>query len=90
MTRAKNDESGAGQGPRAMSKTAKSYKETLNLPVTRFDMKANLTVREPQIQARWREQDLYGQVRRPGLGGHARFCTTALPMPMVKSTWGRP
>ncbi|MBV8311379.1 MAG: class I tRNA ligase family protein, partial [Planctomycetaceae bacterium] len=47
-----------------MSKNAKPYKETLNLPVTRFEMKANLKVREPQIQARWREQDLYGQVRQ--------------------------
>ncbi len=47
-----------------MSTNAKPYKDTLNLPVTRFDMKANLTLREPQIQARWSEQDLYGQVRR--------------------------
>ena len=47
-----------------MSTKAKPYKDTLNLPVTRFDMKANLTVREPQIQARWRERDLYGQVRQ--------------------------
>ena len=31
-------------------------------------MKANLTVREPQIQARWREQDLYGQVRQARAG----------------------
>ena len=47
-----------------MSTNAKPYKDTLNLPVTRFDMKANLTLREPQIQARWSQQDLYGQVRR--------------------------
>lgn len=46
-----------------MSTNAKSYKETLNLPVTKFDMKANLTVREPQFQARWREQDLYKKIR---------------------------
>jgi isoleucyl-tRNA synthetase len=31
-------------------------------------MKANLTVREPQIQARWREQDLYAKVRRARAG----------------------
>ena len=43
-----------------MSTNAKPYKETLNLPVTAFDMKANLTVREPKLQDRWREQDLYG------------------------------
>src|SRR3954449_3653640 len=51
-----------------MSTQAKPYKETLNLPVTRFDMKANLTAREPQIQARWREQDLYGQIRKARAG----------------------
>ena len=42
-----------------MSTSAKPYKDTLNLPVTKFDMKANLAVREPQIQARWSEHDLY-------------------------------
>ena len=55
-----------------MSTNAKPYKETLNLPVTRFDMKANLTVREPQIQARWREQDLYAQVRQARAGPAAQ------------------
>jgi isoleucyl-tRNA synthetase len=47
-----------------MSTKTKPYKDTLNLPVTRFDMKANLSVREPQIQDRWQELDLYGQVRQ--------------------------
>ena len=51
-----------------MSTNAKPYKETLNLPVTRFEMKANLTVREPKIQARWRELDLYGQIRAARAG----------------------
>jgi isoleucyl-tRNA synthetase len=51
-----------------MSTTAKPYKETLNLPVTRFEMKANLTVREPLIQARWQVQDLYGQLRKARAG----------------------
>ena len=46
-----------------MNTEAKPYKDTLNLPVTRFDMKANLTVKEPQRQALWREVDLYAQVR---------------------------
>ena len=72
-----------------MSTNAKPYKETLNLPVTRFDMKANLTVREPQIQARWREQDLYGQIRAgPRRPAAARSCTTARPTPTARSTWG--
>jgi isoleucyl-tRNA synthetase len=51
-----------------MPSHAKPYKETLNLPVTRFDMKANLTAREPQMQARWREQDLYGAIRAARAG----------------------
>jgi isoleucyl-tRNA synthetase len=55
-----------------MSTNAKPYKDTLNLPVTRFDMKANLTVREPQRQGRWREEDLYGQVRRARAGRSRR------------------
>ena len=58
-----------GQGNQSgMSTNAKPYKDTLNLPVTRFEMKANLTVREPQIQARWREEDLYGQIRQARAG----------------------
>jgi isoleucyl-tRNA synthetase len=46
----------------------KPYKDTLNLPVTRFEMKANLAQREPEIQARWREQDLYTKVRQARAG----------------------
>ncbi|MHB1558918.1 MAG: isoleucine--tRNA ligase, partial [Isosphaeraceae bacterium] len=51
-----------------MPPTTKPYKETLNLPKTGFDMKANLTAREPQFQARWQEQDLYAQLRRARAG----------------------
>ena len=29
------------------------YKDTLNLPLTDFPMKANLNQREPEILARW-------------------------------------
>jgi len=39
------------------------YKNTLNLPHTDFPMKANLANREPGVLARWREIDLYGQLR---------------------------
>ncbi len=35
------------------------YKDTLNLPVTDFAMKANLPQREPDILARWQEIDVY-------------------------------
>ena len=55
-----------------MSTDAKPYKDTLNLPVTRFDMKANLTAREPQFQARWRQQDLYARIREARAGREPR------------------
>ena len=51
-----------------MSTNAKPYKETLNLPATRFEMKANLTAREPRIQARWRDADLYEEIRQARAG----------------------
>jgi isoleucyl-tRNA synthetase len=51
----------------------KPYKETLNLPVTRFEMKANLTAREPARQARWSEQDLYGQIRAARAGSERKI-----------------
>jgi isoleucyl-tRNA synthetase len=42
------------------------YKDTLNLPVTNFPMKANLNQREPEMLAKWQEQDLYGQMEQAG------------------------
>ncbi len=39
------------------------WKDTLNLPRTDFPMKANLQAAEPQALARWKEMDLYGQIR---------------------------
>jgi isoleucyl-tRNA synthetase len=40
-----------------------NYKDTLNLPKTKFPMKANLVKREPEVQAKWEEIDIYGQIR---------------------------
>ncbi len=39
------------------------YKSTLNLPKTAFPMKGNLAQREPERLKRWREENLYAQVR---------------------------
>lgn len=55
-----------------MSTNAKPYKETLNLPRTRFEMKANLSEREPKIQAEWRSSDLEGRIRRARAGAPRR------------------
>lgn len=39
------------------------YKKTLNLPSTKFPMKANLANREPEQLKMWEESDLYGKLR---------------------------
>ncbi|MCJ7543546.1 MAG: class I tRNA ligase family protein, partial [Phycisphaerae bacterium] len=51
-----------------MSQGQTNYKDTLNLPQTSFDMKANLVTREPAIQARWDAENLYAQIRRARQG----------------------
>ncbi len=35
------------------------YKDSVNLPQTKFDMRANAVKREPEIQAFWHEQQIY-------------------------------
>ena len=66
------------------------YKDTLNLPKTGFDMKANLLAKEPAIQAQWAEEDLYGQIRQAREGRRGSSCTTARPTPTATSTWAPP
>ncbi len=44
------------------------YKETLNLPKTKFPMKANLAQREPNRLAQWEEQGIYQQLREKAAG----------------------
>jgi isoleucyl-tRNA synthetase len=41
-----------------------NYKDTLNLLKTDFPMKADLLRREPEIQKKWEEMDLYGVIRK--------------------------
>ncbi|TKB82726.1 MAG: isoleucine--tRNA ligase [Nitrospira sp.] len=43
------------------------YKATLNLPKTEFPMKANLPQREPEMLARWEQEQLYEQIQALGL-----------------------
>jgi isoleucyl-tRNA synthetase len=42
------------------------YRDTLNLPQTSFNMKANLPQKEPQLLKRWEKEDLYGQLQEQG------------------------
>ena len=44
------------------------YKSTLNLPKTKFAMKANLAQREPQMLKVWQEKKLYEKIREKAKG----------------------
>ncbi len=44
------------------------YKKTLNLPVTKFPMKASLVKREPEQLAEWEESCLYDKIRTESKG----------------------
>ncbi len=48
--------------------TAKSYKETVNLPKTKFDMRANAVKREPQLQKFWAEEKIYQRLSQNNPG----------------------
>ncbi len=51
-----------------MTDKKKSYKDTLNLPKTSFDMRAGLLKKEPIIQAAWKKENLYEQIRKSRAG----------------------
>ena len=42
------------------------YKDTLNLPQTDFAMKANLYQREPEMLAKWEQNELYAKLEESG------------------------
>lgn len=43
-------------------------KDTLNLPITDFPMKASLTKREPELLAKWESIELYKKIRQSAKG----------------------
>jgi len=47
---------------------AKSYKDTVNLPQTKFDMRANALKREPELQQFWAEHQIYEQLSQNNPG----------------------
>ncbi len=44
------------------------YRDTLNLPKTKFKMKANLNQKEPTYLKRWEKEDLYGMLQKHAEG----------------------
>ena len=47
---------------------AKNYKDSVNLPQTNFDMRANATKREPELQQFWAENQIYEHLSRNNPG----------------------
>ncbi|MBE9169617.1 isoleucine--tRNA ligase [Pleurocapsales cyanobacterium LEGE 06147] len=47
---------------------AKSYKDTVNLPQTGFNMRANATKREPELQKFWTDNQIYEQLSQNNPG----------------------
>ncbi|KOP24780.1 isoleucyl-tRNA synthase [Hapalosiphon sp. MRB220] len=45
-----------------------SYKDTVNLPKTKFDMRANASKREPEIQKFWAENKVYDRLSQDNPG----------------------
>jgi isoleucyl-tRNA synthetase len=45
-----------------------SYKDTVNLPQTKFDMRANAVKREPELQTFWAEQEIYENLSKGNPG----------------------
>ncbi|NES22306.1 MAG: class I tRNA ligase family protein, partial [Symploca sp. SIO3E6] len=47
---------------------SKTYKDTVNLPKTKFDMRANAVKREPELQKYWEEQQIYDRLSQNNPG----------------------
>ena len=46
----------------------KDYKDTLFMGKTTFEMRGNLFNKEPEIQKKWKDMDLYNKVIRKNEG----------------------
>lgn len=58
----------ASKGGRKKDAEESVYSKTVNLPQTKFDMRANSVVREPQLQQFWQDQRIYEQLSRENPG----------------------
>jgi isoleucyl-tRNA synthetase len=55
-------------GIRTVTAEPGSYKDTVNLPKTKFDMRANAVKREPELQKFWAEQQIYTRLSQNNPG----------------------
>ncbi|KAL4446248.1 hypothetical protein ABPG77_003055 [Micractinium sp. CCAP 211/92] len=58
----------ASKGGRKKDAEESVYSKTVNLPQTKFDMRANSVVREPQLQQFWQDNRIYEQLSRENPG----------------------
>ena len=58
-----------------------SYKDTINLPKTKFSMKGNLVQREPEFLKNWDKEDLYAQIRKAREGANKFILHDGPPYP---------
>jgi len=57
------------------------YKDTINLPKTKFSMQARLAQLEPEMQRRWDEMGLYDRIRGARKGGEKYVLHDGPPYP---------
>jgi isoleucyl-tRNA synthetase len=53
---------------RSIVTVAKTYKDTVNLPQTKFDMRANAIKREPELQKFWEDHNIYDRLSQNNPG----------------------
>ena len=46
---------------------AQDYNKTINLPSTKFDMRAGLPKKEPEMLRDWQENHLYEKLMKPNV-----------------------
>jgi len=51
-----------------MTQNKKNYRKTLNLPKTKFSMKANLVHKEPELRRQWAKNNIYAGIRHARKG----------------------
>ena len=68
---------------------SQDYGKTLNLPQTKFPMRANLPQREPELLKKWTDMDIYNKQLEKTLKNPNSYFMMVRPMQMAESTWAR-
>jgi hypothetical protein len=60
---------GSGRQSTKEPKEASVYKDSVRLPVTEFNLRANAVQREPEIQAFWKKENIYELLKEESVSG---------------------